>query len=68
MTNQHTIKQKEKEEDYKRRWANKIRVYTVRMPQEMILQVDNQVREGKYMSRSEFIRIAIRELLKEEES
>ncbi|MDM7275900.1 MAG: ribbon-helix-helix domain-containing protein [Thermoprotei archaeon] len=43
-----------------------MRLVTVKMPEMYVKGVDELVRAGRYSSRSEVIRIAIRELLKRE--
>jgi antitoxin ParD1/3/4 len=43
-----------------------VRIVTVKMPESYIEAIDELVRIGRYASRSEVIRAAIRELLKKE--
>jgi Arc/MetJ-type ribon-helix-helix transcriptional regulator len=43
-----------------------MRIITVKMPESYIEAIDELVRLGRYASRSEVIRAAIRELLKKE--
>ena len=43
-----------------------MRLITVKMPETYVEGLDELVKIGKYLSRSEAIRIAIRELLKKE--
>lgn len=42
-----------------------MRLVTVKMPEMYVKGIDELVRAGRYSSRSEVIRIAVRELLKE---
>ncbi len=43
-----------------------MRIVTVKMPESYIEAIDELVRMGRYSSRSEVIRAAVRELLKKE--
>ncbi len=43
-----------------------MRLITVKMPEIYVAGIDELVRAGRYSSRSEVIRIAVRELLKRE--
>ncbi len=43
-----------------------MRLITVKMPEIYVRGIDELVKEGRYSSRSEVIRIAVRELLKRE--
>lgn len=43
-----------------------MKLVTVHLPPKFIRQLDGLVRNGRYPSRSEAIRVAIRDLLKEE--
>ncbi len=43
-----------------------MRLITVKMPEMYVKGIDELVRAGRYSSRSEVIRIAVRELLKRE--
>ncbi|MFQ6123002.1 MAG: ribbon-helix-helix domain-containing protein [Candidatus Heimdallarchaeota archaeon] len=43
-----------------------MKLVTVHLPQEFIIGLDELVRQRRYPNRSEAIRIAIRDLLKEE--
>ena len=45
---------------------NTMKLVTVHLPQEFIVGLDDLVRQRRYPNRSEAIRIAIRDLLKEE--
>jgi len=43
-------------------------VYTFRLPNALISQIDTLIlKEGEYMNRSEFVRVAIRELLEKKQ-
>ncbi|MHA1330397.1 MAG: ribbon-helix-helix domain-containing protein [Candidatus Hodarchaeales archaeon] len=43
-------------------------VYTFRLPCKLIQQIDKLIlQEGEYMNRSEFVRVAIRELLEKKQ-
>ncbi len=44
----------------------RLRIVTVKMPESYIEAIDELVRMGRYSSRSEVIRAAVRELLKKE--
>ena len=44
----------------------RLKIITVKLPKYFIEDIDRLVKEGKYTSRSEVIRMAIRDLLKKE--
>jgi len=46
--------------------VHNMRIVTVKMPESYIEAIDELIRMGRYSSRSEVIRSAIRELLKKE--
>ena len=64
MSNQHTKRWKEEEIETKRIHTEYL-TYSFKAHKKLIRDIDNLVREGKYISRSEFIRYAIRLLLKD---
>ena len=45
----------------------KLKLITLKLPEEMIEAIDELVKIGRYTSRSEFIRAAIREKLEKEQ-
>ncbi len=47
-------------------WRGSLKLVTVKMPETYVEGLDELVRMGRYSSRSEAIRIAVRELLKRE--
>ena len=67
MTNQHSQAQKEKEYSKKRIFTERI-TFSFKENKKTILEIDKLVLAGRYMSRSDFIRYAIRDLLKAEKT
>jgi Arc/MetJ-type ribon-helix-helix transcriptional regulator len=44
----------------------RLKMVTLKLPEEMVKAIDELIRAGRYATRSEFIRAAIREKLEEE--